>query len=487
MNYAVVIYVLGWVINIEAAFMGIPAITGLIYHEQEGMAFLITMACMFLVGIPIVILKPKNTDFYIREGFATVGLCWIVMSLLGAIPFVINKDIPNYIDALFETVSGFTTTGASNLTDIEALSYSSLMWRSFTHWIGGMGVLVFLLAIVPMTGGSSMNLMKAESPGPSVEKMVPRTKSTSLYLYGMYLTLTVAMFIFLLFGRMSVYESLTTAFGTAGTGGFAIHNSGFAEKTPYIQWVVTVFMILFGVNFSVYFLILTKKFKQAVFHEEARIYLLIITIATAVIAYNIRDYFESLADVIRHSAFQVAAIITTTGFSTTDFDQWPVLSKTILVMLMFCGACAGSTGGGMKVSRFILWVKTVFKELTTYLHPRSVKKVMIDKKPVEHEVIRLANVYLALFILIFVTSLLAISIEGYDMTTNFTSVATCINNIGPGLNLTGPTCNFAFFKPGTKIVLMIDMLAGRLELFPIVILFIPNLWKPKKKVRKETV
>lgn len=481
MNYSVVRYILGWVMVVEAAFMLMPCIVALIYKEAAGYSFLWVLLGSAFVGGLMVFKKPKDMNFYIREGFVTVALSWIIMSIIGCLPFVFNGDIPSFTDALFETISGFTTTGATILSEVETLSWCSLFWRSFTHWIGGMGVLVFLLAIVPMTGGSNMNLMKAESPGPSVDKIVPKVRYNALILYGIYIVLTIIQVIFLLAGGMSFFESLTTAFSTAGTGGFGIRNDSLASVSPYIQWVVTIFMILFGVNFGVYFLLLTKKFKQAIMHEEARNYILIIVVASLIIFINIYDSFASGADAIRHAFFQVASLITTTGFMSADFDLWPVMSQTVLIVVMFIGACAGSTGGGIKVSRFMIWIKTVFKEITSFLHPRSVKKVTMDGKVVEHETIRATNVFLVTYILIFVTSLFLITIDNKDLVTNFTSVVATINNVGPGLNLTGPTQNFGHFSGFSKYVFMFDMLVGRLELFPVLLLFCPSVWVPKKK------
>ena len=483
MNYRVVAYILGWVLNIEAGLMLLPFIISVIYGElNKGVAFLWVAIGSALIGIFTVVKRPKDTNFYLKEGFVTVALSWLMMSAVGALPFVINGDIPRYVDAFFETVSGFTTTGASILADVEALSRCSLFWRSFTHWIGGMGVLVFLLAIIPMAGGTHMNLMKAESPGPSVGKIVPKVKNNAIFLYGIYIVMTIVMVLFLVAGDMSLFESLCTAFGTAGTGGFGIRNDSLASVSPYIQWVVTVFMILFGVNFGVYFLIVTGRLKEAFKHEEARTYLAIILCAAAIMFIDLRDIIQGTGEAIRHIFFQVGSIITTTGFSSADFDGWPETSKTILVLLMFIGACAGSTGGGIKVARIIILVKTFAKEIVSFLHPRSVKKVKVEGKVVEHETLRATNVYFVTFMLLFVLSVLLISLEGKDMVTNFTAVAATINNIGPGLSLVGPTGNFGFFSDFSKLVLSFDMLAGRLELFPLLLLFCPSVWKPKKRL-----
>lgn len=481
MNYSVIRYILGWIMIVEAALMLMPAMVGLIYKESQGWSFIWVLAGSAALGGLLVIKKPQNMNFYVKEGFITVALSWIIMSVVGCLPFVFNGDIPKFTDALFETISGFTTTGATILTDVEVLAKCSLFWRSFTHWIGGMGVLVFLLAIVPMTGGTNMNLMKAESPGPSVDKIVPKVRYNALILYGIYIVLTVLEIVFLVIGDMSVFEAFTTAFSTAGTGGFGIRNDSIASLSPYIQWVVTIFMILFGINFGVYFLLLTRKFKQAVKHEEARTYLIIIIVSALIIFKNIYDIMPSGKDAIRHAFFQVASIMTTTGFMSADFDLWPVLSQTILVVIMFIGACAGSTGGGIKVSRIMILIKTMFKEITSFLHPRSVKKVTVEGKVVEHDTVRATNVFIVSYILIFVTSLFLITIDNNDLVTNFTSVAATINNVGPGLSMVGPTQNFSHFSGLSKYVFMFDMLAGRLEIFPLLLLFSPSVWKGKKK------
>ena len=404
-------------------------------------------------------------------------LSWIFLSFFGALPFWISGEIPSLIDALFETVSGFTTTGSSILSDVEALSHCALFWRSFTHWIGGMGVLVFLLAVIPLSGGSHINLMRAESPGPSVGKLVPKIKYTAQILYVIYLGMTVVEIILLLISRMPVFDAITLSFGTAGTGGFGIKGDSIASYTALQQWIITIFMILFGVNFNAYYLILFRKFKKALQMEEVKAYFGIIFVSTAIITGSLVMGNMQFADALRHAAFQVGSIITTTGYATINFDAWSQTCRTILVLLMFVGACAGSTGGGMKVSRFIVMVKTMTKELNSYIHPKSVKKIKMDGKPIEHEVVRSINVYLITFMIIFVVSVFAISFEGHDLVTNFTAVAATINNIGPGLSMVGPDCNFGFFSDFSKLVIIFDMLAGRLELFPLLILFHPAIWK----------
>ena len=479
MNYSIIIYIIGMILKIEAAFMLLPAVTALIYQETSGVAFLITIVLCLAIGFPLTRKKPTRKAFYTKEGFVTVALSWIVLSIMGAIPFVISHSIPNPVDALFETVSGFTTTGASILSNVEALPHCMLMWRSFTHWIGGMGVLVFILSLLPLTGGYHMNLMKAESPGPSVSKLAPKVQSTAKILYTIYFVMTVIQIVLLLIGGMPLFDTICTAFGTAGTGGFGIKNDSMASYSTYLQVVITVFMILFGVNFNAYFFIITKKFAQAFKMEEVRYYFGIIGVATLIITCNIYHIFGSATKAFQQAAFQVGSIITTTGYATTDFDLWPALSKTLLVTLMFIGACAGSTSGGIKVSRILILLKTIRKELSLIIHPRQVKKIRMDGHPVDHETLRSANVFLVVYFVLLLTSMLLISVDEFDFSTNFTSVVTVLNNIGPGLNLVGPTQNFSIFSPFSKFVLMFDMLAGRLELFPMMILLMPSTWKRK--------
>ena len=478
MNYAVVFRLLGYILMIEGALLLLPAATSLLYGEWMVLGvFLLTAAVSAAIGFVLKGIKPRSKVFYMREGFAATALSWIVISVVGAVPFVLTGCIPNPVDALFETVSGFTTTGASILPGVEDLPKGILLWRSFTHWIGGMGVLVFLLSLLPLTGGSHVNLMKAESPGPQVDKLVPKVQSTAKILYGIYLALTILELVFLLLGGMPLFESLLTAFGTAGTGGFGFKNDSFGSFSPYIQWVVTIFMILFGVNFNAYFLLLMRKFHRAAASEEVRGYFAIIAAAVAVITANIYSIYNSFGEALRQAAFQVGSIITTTGFSSCDFDQWPTLSKEILVVLMFVGACAGSTGGGIKVSRLLILGKTLGKELKQALHPQVVAPVRMDGKLLNHETIRTTNVFMAAYIFIFVASFLLISLNGYDMVTNFTSVAATLNNIGPGLNQVGPMMNFGGYSNPAKLVLIFDMLAGRLEIFPMLVLFMPDTWR----------
>ena len=477
MNSSVVRYILGHVLKIEGFLLLLPCLVSIIYQEKIGIYYLAVAVVCILLGTLMTYRKPESMVFYLKEGCVITSLSWIALSFFFFFPFVLGGDIPSFTDALFETISGFTTTGASILSNVEGLTYTSLFWRSFTHWIGGMGVLVFLLAIVPMSGGSNINLMRAESPGPSVGKLVPKVKYTARILYEIYIVLTILEFVFLLLGKMPVFDAMTTSFGTAGTGGFGIKNDSLMGYSVYIQWVVTIFMILFGVNFNAYYFILFRNFKKAFSMEEVRCYFLIILGAIGIIFIDIVDSCVSAFDALTKASFQVGSIITTTGFSTADFNLWPQTSKTILVLLMFVGACAGSTGGGIKVSRFVVLFKTIVKELNSYIHPKSVKKIKIDGKPVEHEVVRAINVYFITFMIVFSTSVFAISFEGKDLVTNFTAVVATINNIGPGLELVGPTQNFSGFSIFSKYVLMFDMLAGRLELFPLLILFHPAIWK----------
>ena len=485
MNTSMIRYILGNILKLQALFLLLPSATALIYKEDTFVTYIVVAFSCFVLGLMMTWKKPEDPVFYLKEGCVATALSWIVLSLSGAFPFVLTGEIPHFIDALFETASGFTTTGSSILSNVEALSRSSLMWRSFSHWVGGMGVLVFLLAVIPMSGGSNINLMKAESPGPSVGKLVPKIRSTARILYMIYIGLGILMFLLLLCGKMPVFDALTTTFGTAGTGGFGIKNDSIASYSPYIQWVVTIFMLLFGVNFNAYYLILLRNAKKAFKMEEVRWYFVIIFLSVFVIFTDLMQFYPSLGDAIRDAFFQVAAIITTTGFATADFNLWSATSKSTLVLLMFVGACAGSTGGGLKVSRLMILIKTIFKELTSYTHPKSIVKIKMDDKPIEHEVVRSANVYFITYMIIFVVSVFCLTFENKDLVTVFTAVAATFNNIGPGLEMVGPTANFAHFSDFSKLVMIFDMIAGRLELFPLLMLFHPELWKDtiKRKLK----
>lgn len=477
MNYRMILYTLGWVLNFEGIAMLIPALCALVYREECMHVFPVCMAICFIVGIAFVIKKPKNLSLYSKEGYIIVALCWIVMSIFGAFPFMLSGSIPNFTDAFFETVSGFTTTGATILKDIEVLPKSIILWRSFTHWLGGMGVLVLLVAILPLSGGNNMHIVKAESPGPSVSKLVPKVRSTAKILYGIYSVMTLIMLIFLLAGGIGLYESLNIAFATAGTGGFAIKNTSMAQYSSYIQNVTTVFMILFGVNFSIYYLLLMRRFKDVLHCDELKAYLGIILTSTVLICINSYSHFDGILDAIKHSSFQVASIITTTGYCTMDFNLWPEFSKLVLVLLMFIGASAGSTGGGIKVIRIITLLKTITKEVRLAINPKRIFKVTVDGRPIEHETVRAINVFIMSYLMLFIVFLLIISLDNYDFTTNFTAVATAINNVGPGLSLVGPVENFSLFSPLSKLTLSFAMLAGRLEIFPLLVLFMPSYWK----------
>ena len=476
MNTSMIRYILGHIIKLEGGFMLLPCIIALIYKEKElSTYFMVAIGC-FLLGSLLTRKKPNDTIFYLKEGCIATVLSWMALSFFGSLPFVITGEIPHFTDAMFETVSGFTTTGASILSDVEALSHTSLFWRSFTHWIGGMGVLVFLLAVVPMSGGSHFNLMRAESPGPSVGKLVPKLRHTARILYLIYFGLTILQFVALIIAKMPWFDALCTSIGTAGTGGFGILNTSIGKYSPTIQWIVTIFMLIFAVNFNAYYLILFGQAKKAFKMEEVRAFLIIVAVAIALITHDIFNLYGNFFEALRYAAFQVASIISSTGFATTDFNVWPGLSKTILVVLIFVGACAGSTGGGMKVSRFVIVGKAIIQELHSYIHPRSVKQITMDEKEVDPSVIRSVNTYFITFVMVFVISLLIIALEEKDLVTNFTSVATTMNNIGPGLSLVGPTRNFGHFSDLSKWVFIFDMLAGRLELFPMLILFHPSIW-----------
>lgn len=477
MNYSMILYVLSSVLTVEGGFLLLPAIAGGIYGEVEGATYLIVGLISILFGICGRIKKPKSDVFYAREGFAAVSLSWILLSLVGALPFYLTGEFPSYVDALFETISGFTTTGSSVLSDVEVLTHCTLFWRSFTHWIGGMGVLVFIMAILPISGGSNIHLMRAESPGPSVGKLVPKIKSTAMILYGIYIVITVVEIIALVVAGMTLFDSMTITFGTVGTGGFGLLNSSIASYSIVVQGIIIFFMLVCSINFNIYYLFLIRKPKEAILNEEVRYYLIIVFASSILIMINIKDSFSSIFEAFHTALFQVASIISTTGFSTVNFNQWPEFSKTILVLLMCIGACAGSTGGGFKVSRFIIIVRAIKNEIVSLVHPRSVQKVHMNGRKLQDAMVRAVLCYFGIYALIAVTSFLMISIDNFDMTTNFTAVMATFNNIGPGLNAVGPTGNFGDFSVFSKFVLMFDMLVGRLELFPMLALFAPGMWK----------
>ena len=480
MNKRMIAYILGILLLCEAGLLLLPTIVSLIYGESVVTSFLATIALLVVTGLILVAMKPKNKTIYARHGLVIVALGWILMSLFGALPFYFSGEIPNYLNALFESVSGFTTTGSSILTDVEALSKSMLFWRSFTHWIGGMGVLVFIMAVLPLAGGGGdLHLMKAESPGPNVSKLVPKSTKTAQILYSIYLVLTIIEILILLFGGMSLFESVTLTFGTAGTGGFGVLNSSIASYSPFCQGVITVFMTLFGINFNFYFLLLCKKFKDAFKSEEVWTYLAIMASAIVVIAINVKDMFGSFGEALHHSAFQVSSVMTTTGYATTDFNQWPELSRMIMLGVMCVGACAGSTGGGLKVSRVIILLKSARREFRRISHPRSVKIITFEGNRVSDDTIRSTFAYFFIYVMIFAASVLVVSLDNFDFTTTTTSVIATLNNIGPGLNMVGATGNFSEFSFLSKLVLIADMLLGRLEIFPLLFLFAPSKQKVK--------
>lgn len=479
MNKRSIIYILGWVLIVDAVAMQIGTITSLIYGEKEAWYFVLTGVVSAILGVlAIKVKKPKNMVLYQKAGFASTALSWILLSLVGCMPFWLSGEIPSFIDAFYETVSGITTTGATILNDVEALSKGMRMWRSFLHWLGGMGVIVFLLAIIPKLGGQqNIFLMKAESPGPIIGKAVPRMRNYATMLYGIYITLTALEFILLLFGGLNVFEAINTSFSTAGTGGFGIYNSNAAAfDSYYVQTVIAVFMLLFGINFSVYLCLIARKFKQSLKFEELWIYLGIVAVSTAIIAFNISSIYKPY-DAFHQSFFYVSSIISTTGFGLTDVNKWPELSKTVIIILTFIGASAGSTGGGFKISRIILLFKEVRKEFSLLVHPRNVKLVKMDGKAVNHDIMRTTSMYLVLYIGVFAISFLLVSIDNMDFTTSFTAVAANLNNTGPGLGAVGPVGNYADFSILSKIVFIFDMLAGRLEIYPLLLLFAPSAWK----------
>ena len=477
MNIKMLIYILGKVLLIEGVLMLLPISCGFIYGEKEVFTYLVLAGIYIIAGFLVSIKKPKNMTIFIKDGCVATALSWLVLSICGCIPFVLTKEIPSFTDAMFETASGFTTTGASILTNIEAMSHTSLLWRSLTHWIGGMGVLVFILAVVPMTGGSNMNLMRAESPGPTVGKIVPKVRSTAKMLYYIYLAITVLEIVILFACGMPFFDSVCSAFGTAGTGGFAVKNDSFASYAPHLQWIVAFFMLMFGANFNFYYYLTTRQGSKAFKLSEVKVYLAVALVATGIVCFSIFGIYGNLEESLRHSLFQVATCMTTTGFATTDFDLWPGLAKFVLVVLMFIGACASSTGGGIKISRFQIMFKALKREIESYIHPKTVKKIHLDGKTVDSDVERSVALYFFIYLIVFVFSMLIVAIEGHDLVTVFTSVAATLNNIGPGLSLVGPTRNYSFFSDLTKWVLIFDMIAGRLELIPVLVFLNPFTYK----------
>lgn len=479
MNYRIVFYILGKVMMFLSLFLLLPCVVAIIYSEKAGIYFLLTSLVSLFIGALLSGRKPENTSFFAREGFVVVALSWIAMSILGAVPLCVSGEIKNPVDALFEIVSGFTTTGASIVPVVEELSKCMLFWRSFSHWIGGMGVIVFILAILPMAGANNMHLLRAESSGTNVGKLVPKMKETAGILYGIYIAMTLLQIILLAASGMPLFDNICLTFGTAGTGGFAILSDSVASYTAAQQWIITVFMFLFGVNFGFFYLLLFKKIRLALKMEEVRWYFLIYAAAVLIVVVNILDNMESTQGALRHAAFQVASIMTTTGYATVDYELWPELSKMILVVIMFVGACAGSTGGGIKVSRFVIGAKSMKKELRRLIHPQEVKITKMDGKPLSVDTTRVVSVYFIVYIFILIGSVLIVSMDNFSFETSFTAVAATLNNIGPGLGDVGPTDNFAGFSILSKLVLIFDMLIGRLEIFPILLLFMPSTWKNK--------
>ena len=480
MNRRMVLSMVGRVVLLEAVLMLPALITSIIYKEACVRDFAVAIAASLLVGsLLTVVFKPSSKVIFAKEGFVIVALCWLALSAIGALPFFLSREIPSYIDAFFETASGFTTTGASILTDVEAMSKGLLFWRSFTHWIGGMGVLVFVMAVVNNLSDRSIHILRAESPGPVVGKIVPKMKQTTRILYIIYIGITLLNIVFLLIGGMPPFESIVHAFGTAGTGGFGVKADSFASYSPYLQWVTTIFMLVFGINFNIYYLILVRKWRSAIKSGELWFYVGMVFVAVVAIFINIFSLYGSFSEALRHSAFQVATVVSTTGYATADFNLWPSFSKTILLMLMFVGACAGSTAGGFKCSRVVILLKKIQREIKKLIHPRSVSVVRFEGKSVENQLISSVSSYLTVYILIYCIITLLISFDGFDIETNISAATACFNNIGPGFSAVGPVANYAEFSPFSKLVLSMAMLFGRLEIYPMLITFSPSVWVKK--------
>jgi len=481
MNYKMVISMTGLILRLEAALLLLPTAVALIYRENTVIPFLITLAITLGIGLAIRFLcKPDNHVIYAKDGFVIVSLAWLFLSAFGALPFVLSGEIPSYVDAFFETVSGFTTTGASILEDVTALSKSTLFWRSFTHWIGGMGIIVLVMAIFPTTSGRSMHIMRAEMPGPIVGKLVPRVKDTAKILYLIYIVLTIVQIVLLTCGDMSFYESIVHSFGTAGTGGFGVKGDSIGGYSAYSQWVITIFMLIFGMNFNLFFLILIGRVKNALKSEELRAYVIIVLVSVAAVCVNVSHLYSSFSETLRHSAFQVSSVLTTTGYATTDFDLWPSFSKAVLFCLMFVGGCAGSTAGGLKVSRIVLIVKIIANNIRKVLNPRAVNSVRFEGKSLDESTRLGVSNYLSLYIVAFFAMFLVISLDRFDFETNASAVAACFNNIGPGFAVVGPTGNFSGYSILSKLTLSVAMLLGRLELYPILITLMPTTWARSK-------
>ena len=484
MNRKMIIYALGFILKIEGLLMIPSLLIAIGYREKGSYAFLITIGLLLLIGQILSYKKPEKRKIYGKDGFVIVSLAWILFSMFGGLPFYISREIPSYVDCIFETVSGFTTTGASILTNVEGLSHGMLFWRSFTHWIGGMGVLVFILAIVPLAEGTSVHLMKAETTGPTYGKLVPKLKKTATILYTIYVALTVIMVIFLLFGGMPLFDSVLHAFGTAGTGGFGIKNNSVAYyNSPYIEWVIAIFMLIFAVNFTMFYLILCGNIKQVLKSEELRWYLVIVALSVAAITYDIRAIYN-IWDGLRESSFHVASIISTTGFSATDYNVWPEFSKSILFMLTLFGGCAGSTAGGLKIARLVILFKSIVHQIKSLIYPKYVNVVRFEGIVLEEKRVKETNNYLTIYTFIMLLSFLLISMDKYYFETTATAVATTLNNVGPGLGVVGPAGSFSGFSPFSKIVLSLNMLIGRLEIYPMMVLLSPSLYKVKRKTKQ---
>lgn len=485
MNYRMVVFVLGRIFLVEAAMMLLPMLCSAIYGEWYMLpAFLLPAVILLLLGLAASLRTPKNTTIYARDGLAIVALVWVLMSAFGALPFVISGEIPAFADAFFEMVSGFTTTGSTILNDIEALSHGALFWRSFSHWVGGMGVLVFAMAVLPMTDGRAMHLMRAEVPGPTCGKLSSKLSDSAKILYGIYFAMTALEVALLCAGGMSLYESLIHSFGTAGTGGFSNRALSIgAYQNPYFEWVIGIFMLLFGINFNLYYFILMRHFREAFGSEELHAYLGIVLFSTVTIAANILSMVGSVGEAVRTAFFQVSSIITTTGYGTTDFNLWPTYSRILLLLLMFVGGCAGSTAGGLKVSRVIIFFKAARQDLNKMLHTHAVTAIRFEGKPLDEKTLQGVHNYFNVYMLLIMLSTVLVSLDGFDLTTTFTAVITCLNNVGPGMELVGPMGNFSQFSAPVKYLLSFDMLAGRLELYPMLALFAPRLWRRRRTMR----
>ena len=485
MNYRMVVFVLGRIFLVEAAMMLLPMVCSAIYGEWYMLpAFLLPAVILLLLGLAASLRTPKNTTIYARDGLAIVALVWVLMSAFGALPFVISGEIPAFADAFFEMVSGFTTTGSTILIDVEALSHGALFWRSFSHWVGGMGVLVFAMAVLPMTDGRAMHLMRAEVPGPTCGKLSSKLSDSAKILYGIYFAMTAVEVVFLCAGGMSLYESLIHSFGTAGTGGFSCRGLSIgAYQNPYFEWVIGIFMLLFGINFNLYYFILMRHFREAFGSEELRAYLGIVLFSTVTIAANILSMVGSVGEAVRMAFFQVSSIITTTGYATTEFNLWPTYSRILLLLLMFVGGCAGSTAGGLKVSRVIIFFKAARQDLNKMLHTHAVTTIRFEGKPLDEKTLQGVHNYFNVYMLLIMLSTVLVSLDGFDLITTFTAVITCLNNVGPGMELVGPMGNFSHFSTPVKYLLSFDMLAGRLELYPMLALFAPRLWRSRRTMR----